>query len=192
MRSEKRASVATPDLKGRLVRQTNPNGTLALHAYDRLGRLTKLTHYAPDTTPQDLSNNAKLSEFDDTHNPAGQRTSTTETFWFDGDDPDSLPEAHTSEIGWTYDAAGRLVDEVFNHYDDSLDQSQHFTYDLAGNRLSRAVDLGSNATLDQVFIDTFDANDRQLTSTETAGSSVQTTSFAYDQTQMVEITITEG
>jgi len=48
------------DLAGRLVRQTNPNGTIALHEYDRLGRLTKVTQYAPDATPQDLSNNAKL------------------------------------------------------------------------------------------------------------------------------------
>jgi RHS repeat-associated protein len=180
------------DLDGRLVRQTNPNGTIALHAYDTLGRLTKLTHYAPDTTPQDLSNNAKLVEFDDEHNAAGQRTSTTETFWFDGDDPDTLPEVHTSEIDWTYDAAGRLVDEVFNHYDDALDQSQHFAYDLAGNRLSRSVDLGSNATLDQVFIDTYDANDRQLTSTETAGTSVKTTTFAYDLTQVVSKTTESG
>lgn len=80
------------------------------YEYDTLGRLTKLTHCAPDATPQGLSNNAKLAEFDDTHNTAGQRTSTTETFWFDGDDPDTLPEPHTRHIDSTYDAAGRLVD----------------------------------------------------------------------------------
>jgi YD repeat-containing protein len=97
------------DLEGRLLRQTNPNGTIALHAYDTLGRLTKLTHYVPDSSPQDLSNNAKLAEFDDEHNVVGQRTSTTETFWFDGADPDTLPEPHTSEIDWTCDA-GRLGD----------------------------------------------------------------------------------
>jgi hypothetical protein len=179
---------STSNLEGRLVRQTNPNGTLAIHKCNTLGRLTQLTQFAPDTIPQDLSNNAKLAEFDDEHNVAGQRVSTTETFWFDGDDPDTLPEPHTREIDWTYDAAGRLVDEVFNHYDDPLDQSQHFAYDLAGNRLSRSVDLGSNATLDQLFVDTFDTNDRQTISTETAGGSVKTTTFAYDCTQVVSKT----
>ncbi len=62
---------------------------------------------------------------------------------------------------------------------------QHFAYDLAGNRLRREVDFVSTATLDQLFVDTFDANDRQQTSTETAGTSIKTTTFAYDRTQVV-------
>jgi RHS repeat-associated protein len=174
------------DLEGRLVRQTNPNGTIALHTYDTLGRLTKLTHYAPDSTPEDLSNNAELAEFDDEHNVAGQRTSTMETFWFDD-------AAHTSEIDWTYDSAGRLVDEVFNHYDDTLDQSQHFAYDLSGNRLSRSLDEGLNNSVDRFFAYEYDANDRLREETESqAGTLVAMTERTYRQTQELLRTKSNG
>jgi hypothetical protein len=44
------------------------------YGYDPLNRLDKLTHYASDSTPNDLSDNPKLAEFDDTVRPDGRRT----------------------------------------------------------------------------------------------------------------------
>ena len=41
---------------------------------------------------------------------------------------------HQNTLTWSYDDLGRLTDEVFDDYDDSLDQTEHFVLDPAGNR----------------------------------------------------------
>ena len=78
--------------------------------------------------------------FDDALRVDGRRTAATETVW--------------------YDDGGLLTDEVFNHYDNLLDQTQYFTYDLTGNRLDRTLDVGNNGTIDEVVAYSFDNNDR--------------------------------
>jgi YD repeat-containing protein len=172
------------DLVGNLARQTTPDGVIAIYAYDRLDHLTALTQYEPDATPTDLSDNPKLAEFDYTLRPDGARSGATETFWFD--DGHGAPGPHTNHLTWTYDNLGRLTDEVFDHYDDRLDQTQHFTYDLAGNRLLRTVDQGNNATIDQGFTYSYDVNDRLLTEDadlNNDGTVDRTTAYGYTASQ---------
>ncbi|MEX0727342.1 MAG: RHS repeat-associated core domain-containing protein, partial [Planctomycetaceae bacterium] len=176
------------DLQGNLDLQTNPNGVITDYSYDDLNRLTDLVHYLPDETPETLADNDKLAEFEYEVREDGRRTSATETFWFDS-------AAHVNTITWTYDNAGRLIDEVFDHYDDQYDQTQHFTYDLVGNRLMRTVDEGNDSSIDQVFASLYDANDRLLTEeADLDNDSVvdQTTTYGYTGTQQTQKTVTEG
>ena len=183
------------DLVGNLDRTDLPNGVITDYEYDDLNRLDVMTHYAPDGSVEagipdpDLSNNQPLAEFDYEVRADGTRDSVTETFWFDSD-ADGTPEAHVNQIDWTYDNVGRLIDEVFDHYDDLLDQSQHFTYDLASNRLERTVDEGNNAVIDEIFSSTYDANDRllqevshQVVDGSPDPATAQTTTYGYDHTQ---------
>ncbi len=134
------------------------------YSYDALGRLDIQT----DT---DQSGNT-LAEYDYTVRPDGKRTELTEEFWFD-DDGDGVVEStdgdgnvdpgetKTTTYDWTYDAAGRLTDEVLDHWDDDdLDRTETFVYDLTGNRHSRTVDHVDAAVNDEFFTYDYDANDR--------------------------------
>ncbi|MEX0726126.1 MAG: hypothetical protein WD065_07645 [Planctomycetaceae bacterium] len=176
------------DLQGNLDLQTNPNGVITDYDYDALNRLTDLVHYLPDETPETLADNDKLAQFEYEVRADGRREQATEKFWFDND-------VHENNITWTYDDAGRLIDEVFDHYDDDFDQTQHFTYDLVGNRLLRVVDQGNDSSIDQVFASAYDANDRLLTETAdtdgTAGVD-QTTTYGYTGTQQASKAVLEG
>ena len=72
-------------------------------------------------------------------------------------------------IGWTYDALGRLVEEAYDSYDNGLDFTASYEYDLVGNRLEKTVDQGSDSTIDETTAYTYDANDRLLTEAEGPG-----------------------
>ncbi len=145
------------DVLGNLQRVRHSNGMVSDYVYDALGRLDKLVQYAPDTTPGTLADNPRLAEYDYAVRPDGKRTGVTEKHWFNS-------QERQSEFAWTYDAAGRLVDEVLNHYDDTLDGSTHYEYDLVGNRLLKTLDKTSTgAGVDESTSSLYDANDRLLT-----------------------------
>lgn len=92
------------------------------------------------------------------------RTNLSETFWFDlnEDGQQTADELKSTSYQWTYDDIGRLTDEVINHWDDSIDQTERFKYDLAGNRLELRRDLGNDNLVDHVISYDFDANDRLI------------------------------
>ena len=98
------------------------------YLYDSLGRLDVMTD-------SDSAGNA-LASYDYTVRADGKRTSSTEAFWFDenNDGQQDASEVKTISTSWTYDDAGRLTDEVLDHWDDSVDQTESFSYDLTGNR----------------------------------------------------------
>ena len=147
------------DLLGNLDLERKPNGIVTDYVYDALSRLDKLTHYSPDATPSDLSDNPKLAEFDYTVRADGKRTQVNE---YRGGN-------QTGTFRWEYDAVGRLVDEVFDSYEDnSLDYTARYAFDLNGNRLTK--DLWKTAgtvsgTPDERISYTYDANDRLLEET---------------------------
>ncbi len=192
------------DLSGRMDTQvTTTDGTAASvttdYDYDALGRLDIQT----DT---DQSGNT-LAEYDYTVRPDGKRTELNEEFWFD-DDGDGVVEStdgdgsvdpgetKTTTYDWTYDAAGRLTDEVLDHWDDDdFDRTETFVYDLTGNRHSRTVDHVDAAVNDEFFTYDYDANDRltdeYLDNDGTTGTD-QTTTYAYDHTQQTSKTVTAG
>jgi len=171
-----------------------PDGVIEDYEYDSLNRLDKLTQYAPDATPEDLSDNDKIAESDYTVRADGRRSSVTETHWYD-DNADGVPDPHVVQTDWTYDDAGRLVDEAFDHFDDLLDQTGHFTYDLVGNRLEQTVDKGSDGSIEETTTYGYDANDCLTTeSADTDGDTVtdRTTTYGYDHTQQTSKDVTES
>jgi RHS repeat-associated protein len=176
------------DLVGNLDEVFLPNGVITKYEYDPLNRLNRLTQYAPDATPNDLSDNPKLAEYDYHLRPDGQRDHVTETRW-----ENSIPQL--TNIDWTYDDAGRLTEEVFANYDGALDYTAHYTYDLVGNRLQKTVDQGRDGVIDQVFTYTYDRNDRLLTETldrNNDGTVDQTTTYGYIGTEQTSKDVTEG
>jgi len=184
------------DLLGNMARTDMPNGVVTDYVYDALNRLDVMTDYAPDGTPDDLSDNQKLAEYDYTVRADGKRTSATETFWLDEDNnPATAPTPHVNQIDWAYDDIGRLTDEVFNHFDDTLDQTEHFVYDLTGNRVSKTVDKGNDASIDEAIAYSYDANDRlidELFDSDNDGDTDQTTTYGYDHTQQTSKTVTDN
>ena len=164
-----------------------PNGIVTDYEYDNLNRVDKLTHYEPDATPEDLSDNTKLAEYDYDVAADGRRTGVTETRYDSG-------TAESSRIDWTYDDLGRLTDEVFNHYDNLLDQTSHFTYDLSGNRLEQTLDKGNDSTIDEKVTYTFDDNDRMLTESNDSdndGTVDTTTTYGYTATEQTSKTVVD-
>lgn len=133
-------------------------------------------------------------EYDYTVRADGKRTGATETFWLDSNG-DGTREPHTNHLTWAYDDVGRLVDEVLDHFDNSLDQTEHFAYDPAGNRLSMTVDQGNNGSVDEAIAYLYDANDRLKTELLDIGdnSSVdQTTTYGYNRTQQSSKIVTDA
>jgi hypothetical protein len=49
---------------------------------------------------------------------------------------------------------------VFDHYDDMLDQTQEWEYDLVGNRLLQKLDMGNDDIFDTTMAYSYDINDR--------------------------------
>ncbi|TVS17596.1 MAG: hypothetical protein EA424_12305, partial [Planctomycetaceae bacterium] len=143
-------------LMGTLRRTDLPNGTIEKYVYDEQNRLDLLTHYGPDDTPEDLSDNPVLASYDYDLRGDGRRVGLFEAFYQDGDDAPWL----TRQMQWDYDGLGRLIREVVDSSDDSLDYEESFLFDLASNRLEKTRDLGRNGQIDESIIYTYDANDR--------------------------------
>ena len=171
-------------LNGSLDYQTNPDGTVTDFTYDDLNRLTDLDEYKKDTnTPTIFTDNPKLSEYSYTLRPDGKRDFADEVIRKD----DGTVFSHTT-FDWNYDAAGRLIDEVFTDVGNLMagtdDYRATYTHDLTGNRLKKTV-TSFNAE-PQATAYTFDANDRMLTeSLDTANNATidQTTTYGYTGTQ---------
>jgi RHS repeat-associated protein len=176
------------DLLGNLDLQRQANGVVVDYVYDNMNRLDKLTHFAPDGTPNDLSDNAKVAAFDYTVRDDGRRTAATETFWIDG-------QMRTSNLTWSYDGLGRLVQEIIDHYDDALDQTQRYVFDLASNRLEKTTDQGNNGGIDEKATYLYDANDRlRIESLDQGanGTVERTTTYGYSHTQQASKEVVEG
>ena len=127
----------------------------------------------------------------------GKRNSADEKIYADN----GTLFSHT-QFDWTYDAAGRLTDEVFTDVGDLLadvdDYKASYTYDLTGNRLSKSVindtnhDGIFNAAVDRDEVTTYtnDANDRMLTeSTVVDGAATESTAYGFTGTQQTSKTV---
>ncbi|MDY0170795.1 MAG: RHS repeat-associated core domain-containing protein, partial [Thermoguttaceae bacterium] len=177
------------DLVGNLLRERKPNGVVADHVYDSLNRLDVLREF--------LDNNGNgvfdagddlLTWFDYTVRADGRRTGAVEQFWIDG-------AMQQNTIDWSYDNLGRLVDEVFDHYDDAFDQTDRFVYDLVGNRLEHTRDRGNNGTIDETTGYLYDANDRLLSEWfdgDGLPGAERATSYGYLGTQETSKEVHEG
>jgi YD repeat-containing protein len=80
------AALSTPetaryvyDLIGNLDKIVQANGVVSDYEYDNLNRLKELTHYQPDSTPEDLANNPVLQRYAYDYNPDGNQAKETFT-----------------------------------------------------------------------------------------------------------------
>lgn len=168
------------DLIGNLDKIIQANGIISDYDYDQLNRLKELTHYAPDDTPEDLSDNDILQRYTYDYYQDGNKSG--ETFI------DKDGAAHT--WNWVYDQLGRLIREVHDNADDSLDYTTDYIYDLVGNRLLKQTDKGNDGTVDEEVRSVFDQNDRLKSETEIAGG-VQSkrTDYVYNKTEQIAKTV---
>jgi RHS repeat-associated protein len=140
------------DKVGNLDRVDMPNAVTSDYLYDNLNRLDLLQHFK-DVGTQDKvyqTGDIRLAEFDYFVRADGKRTKVIEK--------DDLNR--TTTIDWMYDALGRLKQEKFDSYDNTLDFTADYRFDLASNRAAKDIDKSSNGTLDEAFSYLYDANDR--------------------------------
>lgn len=133
------------DLLGRLQETELPHGIVETYAYDAMDRLLELQ----TSSNSDTSN--PLSHTNFAYQPDGKKIAATETI--------NTDHPIVQDYRWRYDAAGRLVEEVFDSSDDMLDRRNTSEWDLAGNRLSESMDRSGD--IDDLWIEySYDDNDR--------------------------------
>ena len=179
------------DVFGNLAKtttNTSANTKLtSIYEYDSMNRLTRLTNFADANNNGVMDDGEDVSRFGYTLNAIGNKTHATETFWFDNNE-DGIDDANVNSIDWAYDAQNRLIQEVFDHYDDNFDQTLAWTYDNVGNRMSQNLDKGNDGIFDELTSYAYDVNDRLL-SEITGGKS---TVYGYDHTQQTAKTVNEN
>jgi RHS repeat-associated protein len=142
------------------------------YTFDAMDRMDLMAH-------RRASDNAVLASYDYTYRADGKRTGLNESF--------ATTTARSNSYTWSYDNAGRLISEVLDSSDNSVDQTESYVYDLVGNRMRKDINKPATAYVDSVFAYNYDANDR-ITS-ETLDNGVngagvdQTTTYGWNGTQ---------
>ncbi len=175
------------DLRGRMrsittgTTHTMPS-LLSIMTYDALGRLDLMTEGTLTANGYEPT-----ARYDYAVRADGKRTAMDEQHWFDLNEDGELTadELKANSYVWRYDNLSRLTDEVIDHWDDNLDQTESFQYDLNGNRTQLNRDKGNDGSIDEAITYSYDANDRL--SDEVLDSIVDTddmtTSYTYSHTQ---------
>ena len=185
------------DVFGNLAKAVTDTGTGKLtttYEYDIMNRLTRLTNISDANNNGVMDTGEGISQFDYTLNSLGNKTHATETFWFDNNE-DGVKDANVNSVDWTYDSQNRLIQEVFDHYNDEFDQTLDWTYDDVGNRLSQTKDKGNDSVIDEVTSCLYDANDRlidELFDGQNDGSFEKISHYGYDKTQQTAKTVNEN
>ncbi|MFN7841532.1 MAG: putative Ig domain-containing protein [Pirellula sp.] len=143
---------------GRLSYLSMPNDVVEAYEFDILGRLLSMRHYKSDSNNQTLTDNPKLSEFRYDYRPDGKRISLVERFW--NQTIQSNPHQE-NRYDWEYDPTGRLVREILDSSDDTLDRTESFVMDATGNRMERRLDRVGTQN-DRIELYSYDVNDRVL------------------------------
>jgi RHS repeat-associated protein len=173
-----------------------PNSVIEDYTFDERDRLDMLRYFESDSDNADLSDNAPKGLFDYSYRADGKRVGVTEKFG-DGWGFDSGRWIYHGSVRntytWSYDNAGRLISEVLDSSNGSIDQTETYVYDLVGNRMRKEVNKPATAYVDQIFAYNYDANDR-ITS-ETLDNGVNgtgvdsTTTHGWTQTQQTSKTV---
>jgi RHS repeat-associated protein len=176
------------DAFGNLAKTSLPNGIVTTYVYDVMNRLTKLTNFK-DANKNSIfdSGDDRVSQFDYRLDLLGRKEYATE--WFGNGD------SQKNKIDWTYDNAGRLIREVFDHYDNSLDQTQEWEYDLVGNRLRQTLNRGNDVSVEEVTTYRYDVNDRlleEIFDDLTDANKDRVTIYDYDHTQQTYKYVSEN
>jgi len=179
------------DVLGRMDFTELPNSVVQDYTFDNMDRLDVMRHFQSDANNANLADNVLRDMFDYSYRADGKRTGLFESFGGSGIGFQPVNPTLTTNYTWTYDNAGRLVSEVLDSSDNSLDQTESYIMDLAGNRMRRMLDK-PNATNDVTDIYTFDSSDRILREERYAGlsptgvpegSSMGSTAYQWNGTQ---------
>ena len=179
------------DVLGRMDFTELPNSVVQDYTFDNMDRLDVMRHFQSDANNANLADNVLRDTFDYSYRADGKRTGLFESFGGSGIGIQPVNPNLTTSYTWTYDNAGRLVSEVLDSSDNSLDQTESYITDLAGNRMRRMLDK-PNATNDVTDIYTFDSSDRILREDRyaglsptgvPAGSSMSSTAYQWNGTQ---------
>ena len=169
------------DIIGNLDKIVHANGIISDYEYDELNRLKELTHYAPDATPDDLSDNDIAQRYTYDYYKDGNKSRETFT--------DAEGKVHTWD--WVYDQLGRLIRETHDNADNTLDYDTFYKYDLVGNRLEKSTDNDLDGIIDEVIRAKFDKNDRLLNEWKLLdGKEVERTDYAFNKTEQIAKTVT--
>ncbi len=146
------------DLLGNLDQVRLPNGVVSDYDYDSLNRLDLLREFNDSNSNHvyDDGVDTLLAEYDYELAADGRRTGVTEKILVD----QTLEE---TQIDWLYDDLGRLIQEESESDNSAYDYTTDYTYDLAGNRITKTTDQGNDTTVDEIVEYEYDANDRLLT-----------------------------
>jgi RHS repeat-associated protein len=145
------------DLIGRLSQITYANGVTGVYTYDMLDRLDKLTQYLPDSSPGDLSDNVIAAEYDYTVALDGTRTALAEMVLRDAAAGGGYAVSYYT---WTYDNLNRLMSEVITSTEPGVSRTEHYAYDLSGNRIYKGAVRYQGYGYNNATMYTYDANDR--------------------------------
>jgi RHS repeat-associated protein len=171
------------DLVGNLSRTITKNSTATLittYEYDNMNRLVKETNFNDKNDNKVMDEGEGISQFAYELDKQGKKINATENFWVDLDTDGTL-DLLANYVNWKYDNAGRLIREVFDHYDDNFDQTSEWIYDLVGNRLKQTIN-GKETQYN------YDANDRLLREV----TNNKMTVYGYDHTQQTSKTVSES
>ncbi|XZE20921.1 putative Ig domain-containing protein [Pirellulaceae bacterium SH449] len=185
------------DLFGRMDYTEMPNGIVEDYKFDLLGRLDVMRHFQADNDNRNLTDNALLAIYDYEYRADGRRVGLTEKYGGSGfgfQPVSAITDAVlANSYTWTYDNAGRLIREILDSSDDSIDQTESYIMDLVGNRMRRTIDrIGIENDFTDVYV--YDSSDRllneyrynNLTST---GTPSQLTSYGWTGTQQTSKTV---
>ena len=188
----------TYDLVGNMDTTTYANGLIHDYEYDSLNRLKSLYHWK-DLNGDKVRGDGAIDDggiivvnetwalFEYELSADGKRTGANEDFL------DGSSSLVSNSFTWVYDAAGRLVSEVLDSSDNTLDYTDTFTYDQPGNRLETTRDWSDASKDDYSTTYVYDVNDRLLTETKDFVSAPdELTTYLYDKTQQTSKTVTVG
>ena len=146
------------------------------YVHDELNRLTELRHFDDDNDAvYEPGVDTLLAEYLYTLRADGLRVRADETD-ANGD----------TSFDWVYDELGRLTEETYDGPGTADGYVARYGFDLASNRVHKEVDLGNDATVDEIITYFHDVNDR-LTREErddqTPAAADTTTFYAYYATE---------
>jgi RHS repeat-associated protein len=159
-------TVDTYDPAGNLHTEALPNGYLYTYTYDDLNRLTNENVSTGSNT---------VATYAYTLTTDGQRKTETDHQLNVG----STTVFSNTTITWGYDGLNRLTSEAYTtNASGESSYTDSYTYDNAGNRLTKVHTVGSNVTSISYGYDT-GGDDRLMTETAT-GTGAYSISYGYD------------
>lgn len=159
------ATSYTYDALSRTQSVTGPDGGVTTYTYDAVDNLTRVDHANGTRTEMTYDSRDRLMTI--AHLAADDSTLSAYTYVRDAlGRKESASDHEGRVVSYTYDLAGRLIEEaIVNPGDPSESETLSYTYDAAGNRLTQTNDDGVTTYV-------YDENNRLVSATVPGGGQV--------------------